>query len=471
MNSAEPLKASIYDDWPAENLASPVRNRQLKLYFTVSGTKVVAMMTIMAIPKLLMYAGKFMANLDAQREGASRESSAFRSTRLSKPDNALSEVANAMLQSARVKLKETESLSYAIAQHMKLKLDELVFVLLPRSQGDTESARFVGRDVMAQLGREVQPDGHPIHRDLRLSLSHMSISQLLKQGFDPSLPGQEFDVFTTIGRTFGGVENIIFSLPAIDMNMITDEDIQDDLRILPYDFESTFIRHEGQKGIENIYISLNISLYSWLTILRKTFARELKRAQEGPDWKTGNVSPSATFAPRMASTDVGREKNIWHGNRASSPRRSISLERTPAISRSRSMGSRAMVTAPSIGLSESTESLMTGSPVLPDSHNQPVNTFGSLDATPERRISVDVPLRKSAELVYKVRNRKIERLTVRQLGEATPDVMHPFFTKRAGFNLEESLPQYVHEYATLPIEEIMKALVKIYSKQLRIGQG
>ena len=55
---------------------------------------------------------------------------------------------------------------------------------------------------------------------------------------------------------------------------------------------------------------------------------------------------------------------------------------------------------------------------------------------------------------------------MRQLGEATPDVMHPFFMKKAGFNLEDSLPQYVHEYATMPTEEIMKALLKLYTKQL-----
>ena len=79
--------------------------------------------------------------------------------------------------------------------------------------------------------------------------------------------------------------------------------------------------------------------------------------------------------------------------------------------------------------------------------------------------------KKSSEIVYRPRLRRIERLTVRQLGEATPDVMHPFFTKKAGFNLEESLPQYVHEYATLPLEEIMSALMKVYSKQLRSSKS
>ena len=69
-----------------------------------------------------------------------------------------------------------------------------------------------------------------------------------------------------------------------------------------------------------------------------------------------------------------------------------------------------------------------------------------------------------------IRERHIERLTMRQLGEATPDVMHPFFMKKAGFSLEDSLPQYVHEYATMPTEEIMKALLKLYSKQLTSNQ-
>jgi hypothetical protein len=69
-------------------------------------------------------------------------------------------------------------------------------------------------------------------------------------------------------------------------------------------------------------------------------------------------------------------------------------------------------------------------------------------------------------LVYEPRERKIQRLTMRQLGQATPDVMHPFF-KKSGFNLEDSLPQYVHEYATMPLEEIMEALLTLYSRQLR----
>jgi hypothetical protein len=80
-------------------------------------------------------------------------------------------------------------------------------------------------------------------------------------------------------------------------------------------------------------------------------------------------------------------------------------------------------------------------------------------------------LSKRSTMTYKPRNRHIERLTMRQLGEATPDVMHPFFMKKAGFNLEDSLPQYVNEYATVPLEEIMEVLLRLYSQQLLSGRN
>ncbi|EJD02702.1 uncharacterized protein FOMMEDRAFT_146573 [Fomitiporia mediterranea MF3/22] len=462
---AEPLEAQIYDDWSTDADSTEIRNRQLHLYFSVSGSKVMAMMTIMAIPKLLMYAGKLKSSLEAQREGASRESSAFRSTRLPRPDNALSEVANAMFRSARSKLKESESLSYVINQHMKLQLSELVFVVLPRSQGDNELARFIGRNVMAQLERTVQQIGLPGHRDLQLSLTHMSISQLLKQGFDPRLPGQEFDVLTTSGRNLSGTENLIFSLPAMDMRMITDEGIDEGSRVLPYDFTSKFARQGDQRG-ENIHISFNIRLYSWLTILRKTFARELKRAQEAADWKTVNVSPASLTAPKFANPDTTTPPFTFgspsdgssspaesrppsrHSSRPSSPVRSRSVESVLLSTPSRSQGSQQLVVSPSPRFGISDTSKVTEQRLGVPSAQSPPTSGESSDKSPAQ----DSAAKKSQEIIFVPRSREIERLTVKQLGEATPDVMHPFFTRKAGFNLEEALPQYVHEYATLPIE-------------------
>lgn len=481
--SAEPLEASVYDDWSILNSSDNASDRQLELRCSVVGSRIIAMMTIMAIPKIVMYAGKFRANLEAQREGAARESAAFRAKRLPKPDNALSEVANTMFQTARARLTETESLSYAIGQHMKLQLSELVFVVLPRSQGDSELARFIGRDVMAQLHRTVHHNGEAAHRDLQLSLSHIAISQLLKPGFDPRLPNQDFDVLTA-GDAFTGTENVIFSLPAMDMRMISDLSGENG-EILPYDFVSKFVRQEGIRG-DKISISLNISLYSWLTVLRKTFTRELKRAQDRSDWRTVVISPPNIALPRLASPDLSSQsyqfaredvmsssKNQTHSststaNHPSSPARSRPMESSLSSRKGARRGSQSFELAPLITdvLEASNRS---GEDSTKSARGQTHTRQGSMSGDPSEKSAQSESAgssKKGKEIVYHMRTRKIERLTVRQLGEATPDVMHPFFTRRAGFNLEESLPQYVHEYATLPIEEIMKALVKVYSKQL-----
>ncbi|KAL5507471.1 CSF1 [Sanghuangporus vaninii] len=473
---ADPLEARIYDDWTVDSSSDGVENRQLHLYSSVSGTKVIAMMTIMALPKLMMYAGKLRSSLEAQRDGASRESSAFRSTRLPKPENALSEVANAMFRSARSKLKETESLSYVINQHMGLRLDELIFVVLPRSQGDTEVARVIGRNVMSRLDRIVHQVNLPAHRDLQLSLSHLSISQLLKQGFDPRLSDKEFDVLTTGGRSFSGTENVIFSLPAMDMRMITDEQMQDGTRLLPYDFSSKFTHRDGHRG-EDIHISLNIRLYSWLTVLRKTFTRELRRAHEAIESKAANLTPATISPPRLASPDAnsspfafenddgysppGSSPSSRQSSRPASPVRPRSVESVIVAAPSKGQSTPIVLATPKFGLPGTTKLAGRTSPEFNTVQAPPISGEPSSKPIPQ-----DSPAKKSQEMAFISRSRRIERLTVKQLGEATPDVMHPFFTKKAGFNLEESLPQYVHEYATLPIEEIMKGLVKLFSKQL-----
>lgn len=451
-------------------------DRQLQLFFSVTGRKVIAMMTIMALPKLVMYAGKLGASLEEQREGASRESSAFRSSRLPKPDNALSEVANAMLKSARGKLKESDTLTYMISQHMELKLEELVFIVLPRSQNDTELARFIGRDVSAQLERVVQRGTYPIQRILELSLSRMAISQLLRHHPHTRLPLQETDVLAAVENNFAGTENIIFSLPSMNMRMTSDEDLKEGLRLLPYDFDSTFVRREGHINMENINITFNLSLYSWLTNLRKTFTRELKRAQDISEWRVGNATSALTGRPRQGSTDLTSSPVSADNDQPQSPprSRSSSHSRPSTPQRSRSVESVILGQAvwgqfprsPAMQTKSATVDTTRVSDELSASTPFLTRTPSAAGKPSEKTNVAEAPPKKSLDLVFRPRSRKIERLTVRQLGEATPDVMHPFFTKKAGFNLEESLPQYVHEYATAPIEEIMKGLLKLYSKQL-----
>ena len=478
MNSAEPISVYIYDDWSSIASDIPAESRKVTLDFVVSGSDILAIMTVGTVPKLVSYVNKFRTNLEVQREGASRESKAFRIASAPKPDNPLSAVANAMFKSARSRLKEYESsLSYAIGQRMSLKLKLLRLIVFPRSMREPELAQFVGEDVHARLHRLIQTDNEPAKRDLQLYFSGITISKFTHLHHSLGQKEGIIDSRDWIAAVMeGSPEAIIFGLPSMDMQMRSEEneDIQDDAtrRTLSYDFSSSFSK-DGVKNAEDIYISLNMSLYQWLTTLRKTFAREMEQVQFSSDARPAGLAgvAQAVLAARKKhdSTSVTTPSSPDHTGTSG----------TTLRTRNRTRGSISSRPAPlSVHSVDDIASAVTHthatpkSPVLPSPAAVMSPTAIALPVdgnTPAPAIvpsSAPAKGKKSAGLTYAPHSRKIERLTMRQLGEATPDVMHPFFMKKAGFNLEDSLPQYVHEYATMPTEEIMKALLKLYTKQL-----
>jgi hypothetical protein len=416
----------------------------LRLSFIVTGTDVVAVTTVGTIPKLMSYAQKFTVNLNAQREGASRESKAFRSTRTPKPDNPLSAVANAMLHNARSKFKEADAeLSRAIRQTMSLRLNNLRFAVFPRTMSDGELAQFVCYDVRARLDRLLPFGRLPAKRDLHLSFMSMTISKFSQLHHELTGVASPSDTRAWLNLLIKDCpEAIIVGLPSMRMSMISEEtvDMPASSKMLVYDFNSTFVRNRGSENPEDIYITLNMGLYSWLTALRKNLSREMTQMQATGAWRSGAVVvvPSPIGPPSRKSVDKhssdGFKRDLLH--MFPTPPTPI----PPALERARS--------APVVAK-------LPSSPMLGP---EPAST-GAAEVT---------PLREGAPSIhYQPRSRHIERLTMRQLGEATPDVMHPFFMKKAGFNLEDSLPIYVHEYATLPLEQIMEGLLKVYSKQLK----
>ncbi|KAG6841879.1 hypothetical protein C0991_005609 [Blastosporella zonata] len=444
---AEPLEVKIFDDWSVQALRSGTEPKPLRLSFTVKSPDIVAVATVGTIPKLLTYVNKFNANLDAQRLGASRESKAFRVTRTPKPDNPLSAVAEAMLISARSRFQEVENeLTYVIMQHMSLELDFLRLVVFPRTMDDLEIAQFVGRDVKARLNRLVEPEPK---RDLLLSFSSMIISKFTGLGHPQTAKlsdGREW----LASLLHGASEATIVGLPSMTMHMVSEEKVEELATILVYDFHSEFVRQEDNREYTDIYISLNVSLYSWLTVLRKNLTREMEQVKASTDWRA---------LLNTTSTQVGGSKKKPEPLNLPSSPRSLTLPSSatrpfspfsPTTALKSSMGGP-------MGLLSPTSSTMS-SPrgVLPELHD-----FPSIESQ-----TGNLATAKHAGIVYQHRSRHIERLTMRQLGEATPDVMHPFFMKKAGFNLEDSLPQYVNEYATRPLEEIMEVLLKLYSRQL-----
>ncbi|KAF7321613.1 hypothetical protein MKEN_00682400 [Mycena kentingensis (nom. inval.)] len=411
---AEPLEVDIFDDWSEVDSA----DRTLRLAASVASPEVVAVVTIGTIPKMLSYANKFKANLEAQHEGASRESKTFHLSRIPNPEKPLSAVAEAMLLSAKSRFKEATDagLEHVVKQSLRLRLGMLRLVVFPRTMGDLEMAQFVGSEVGARLERLVKADTPP-HRDLRLSFAYMTISRFTQLGhlLPPSILANGYEWMSSL--TKDAVEAIIVGLPSMEIHMVSDEN--SDTKALEYDFDSRFNR-QGARNFEDIYISLNVSLYSWLTLLRKNLTREMDQVKATAEWRTSVASAAPTGYRRKAPDNIQIQSEPVRTMRP--PVKSATLAHPIEIK----------------------------SPTLKPDGDAPSS-----------------PTTVGAELSYQPRKRQIQRLTMRQLGEATPDVMHPFFMKKAGFNLEDSFPQYVNEYATRPLEEIiMEGLLKVYTRQL-----
>ncbi|KAH7913899.1 hypothetical protein BJ138DRAFT_527505 [Hygrophoropsis aurantiaca] len=466
---AEPVEIAVHDDWSSVSSAAKGEDQPVLLAFTVSGTDITVVATIATIPKLLLYANKFKANVDAQREGASRESVVFRSAQSPKPDNPLSEVASAMLHSARNRFKEADAdLSYVIRQHLSFRLSSLRLILFPRMMSDMELARFMGSNVHASLDRIVR-DGLPSWREVHLSFTNMAISKFSQHHqFIPSTVSASSDKVWLDSLFKNTVEAIIVGLPAMRMHMVTNEVIEEPSTCLDYDFFSEFARHTGDRNLEDIYITLNMSLYSWLTGLRKNLSREMEQVQGASDWRSTAPGNTPALSSRKKVAEVAHNLDTMKDNPTmdmesprglSEPVPSVQSNKTPPFTPSIALTPSAMLTSrSSSALPESNSHPHLSKTVLQTSSDSELNNATTSAASSDKKPNV---------LVYRPNNRKIERLTMRQLGEATPDVMHPFFMKKAGFNLEDSLPQYVHEYATIPLEEIMEALLHLYSKQLR----
>ena len=439
----------------------------LQLSFTITSPEIVAVVAVGTIPKLLSYINKFKANLDIQRQGAFRESQTFRVTRNPKPENALSAVAEAMIHSARDRLREVEAgFSYMIQQHMSLRLDLLQLIVFPRTMDDVEIAQFIGRDVRARLDRYVGFESSSTKRDMHLSFSSMTISKYSQVGHPNPLSEWEVpDVHEWVVALFkGAAEAIIVGLPSMTMTMVSEETIEGSVSNLVYDFHSEFIRREGMKAFEDIYITLNMSLYSWLTVLRKNLTREMDQIRSTEVWRTSMSNASAT-SPASGSIRKKVPDPLSLVDSSRSP--SVPSGSTFHLSTSAPSSARFGWLDPS--KSPSARELL--SPISPRDFLSPISVPVSPVPFPSGRAITEISQgsSKKPEVIYHPRDRHIERLKMRQLGEATPDVMHPFFMKKAGFNLEDSLPQYVNEYATGPIEEIMEVLLKLYSRQLIKG--
>ncbi|KAG8749294.1 hypothetical protein FRC11_011464, partial [Ceratobasidium sp. 423] len=407
---ADPLHVTIFDDWSKVDSNIPVDDREVLLEFNILAGEILAYSSTSTIPKMITVGGKLAALIKAQKLGAARESNAFRTSQLPKPDTALSEVAAAMLQSARSKFRETETFQFAVIQRLKLSIKTLKLAVPPVTQQRAETALFTARQVEGELHRTIRPH-EPPRRKLLLELGAFSIRGVPQQG------GQNMQMTARDILDAFPYGSRVFLFPATRIIMQTK---QTDNKIC-YDFAINLTHHPvGDKGI---YVALSFASWNWLLGIKRKFETDLEAAFAEAAQSAKDTGPR--HRRRTVDTDPGgRSTDDDTGTRTA--------YHSPALT------PRSHTPPPS------------SAPTSPRGASIPIPSSANV-------ISVQpIPGSRGLEYEESESNVSIDAPTLEVLGRATPDISNtPTFK-----GLKKALPTWVHEYTTLPIEEIMNVLLE-----------
>ena len=420
--SAKPFHIRIADDWTALDWNLPPEERTLRLDFSVIGTDILAIANLQTVPKIIMFLAKLRNDLQVQQTEARNALTISSIAPLRKPDNALSEVADAMIRSARSKFIDGPAFSYNITQHMNLRLSSLRLALF-KNPNDMELALFQARDVHAELQRVMNSLELPPSRILKLAFSSLYLSKYISLKY--RAVGDELMATPWLDSLLKGAnEATIARVPAINLEMNSDIEYEGSQEVLMYDLVAT--ANERTHESRSIYVSLNLSLYIWAGALVKGLGMEIDKAlmASGSIEQTGRAAAGAIASSPLLSTSGGGHNEL----------KSKSLE-------SGIMSSAASHAVPLTTIAKSAPGISPPTPSPLTSHNS--------DGRPRK---------------YHARSETlIDYGTIQQLGEATPDAKAPWL------GLKETVPPRVHEYATLPMEVLMKMLLEVYNKQLKMA--
>ncbi|KAF8325178.1 uncharacterized protein EI90DRAFT_3157032 [Cantharellus anzutake] len=379
----DPIEAKVFDEWPRDTSVGDLAEPHVRLNFAVVGGDIGAAARIMLVSELILVGGKVSSLLQSQKEGAARESKAFRATRVPEPQNPLSRVAGAMIKSARSKFKEAGRTKLMIVQEMHLHLARLRVAIF--NQSDTKMTQFEAVEIQGDLLRNVQSLDQPPFRDLNLALHSFEV-----RGGDMPATEKWLDFYA-------GAK--VFTMPEMNISMQSTE-FEADKR-LDYEFRSTFPQIRAAYGN---------------AVRSSTGDRE----SSGGNWESRQ---DAKYDPsRLAELPNATEPHMPMGALSSeNPNPSDSLPKEDGT------------TLPPI---------RTTSSAVPDASK--VGIGG---------------------LRYHCISRIIETPKLHQLGAASPDL--ETFKQWTNISIRDSLPVWVHEYATVPIEQLMKALLELYLNQLK----
>jgi hypothetical protein len=414
--SSDPLEASVRDEW-ASILPS---ERSVNLDFSVTGGNLRAGARVMTASDLILLGGRVRSLLQAQREGAARESKVFAATRIPKPQNPLSQVASAMLQSARSKLKESEHPDILVVQHMYLDVSQIRLGIF--NEMDTRMTQFEADGVKGELIRHVQFEQTSPQRELMLALQSFEVR-------NGDVPGQDKWLDFMTGAK-------VFTMPEMVIEMRSTE--HTDVNRIEYDFKSTFPRPKARAGQRTLYIALDFHKYEQLMAMQSAFKEAIERALE----------------------EIGKTPH-----RPRSGRHTISLTHTsevPAILEEIGRGTSATEVLPT--KAKETKEAETNAR-LSEIKERRADTSEGIDTDVSRAPDVSALKVGIRGLTYHCRSRSIETPKLHQLGAASPDL--ETFKQWTNISIRDSLPVWVHEYATVPIEQIMRTLLEVYIKQLK----
>lgn len=383
----------------------------MKLNFSVIGGNLRAGARVMTASELILLVGRVRSLIQAQRDGAARESKVFAATRYPKPQNPLSQVASAMLQSARSKLKETEQLDVLVIQHMNLEIEQIRLGIF--NETDTRMTQFEADGVHGELVRHVRSKQTEQIRDLKLALQSFEV----RNGDVP--PQDKWLDFMSGAK--------VFTMPEMAIEMKTTEFTT--ANRIDYRFKSTFPRPKSRAGQRTLYIALDFHKYEQLVAMQNAFKEAIEKAlaeigggPQRPAARRSTLSVTRTSDLPTAAEEVGGG--------------TITAETMQARPQDWEDADHA--------IQEQDEAVQTDMSAAPDLLTLKVGMGG---------------------LTYHCLSRTIETPKLHQLGAASPDL--ETFKQWTNISIRDSLPVWVHEYATVPIEQIMRTLLEVYMNQLK----
>ncbi|KAG8862253.1 hypothetical protein FRB96_001832 [Tulasnella sp. 330] len=378
----------------------------LRLDFSLDGGHILVMARMQAAPVLITTAGSVKTLLLEQKVAAAKESQAFRTTLHPKPANPLSEVAASMLMSAKSKFQEADEFEFAIVQRMHLNMAWIQLQLVDGAQ----TYHVQAETIAAGLECFLQTLDPAPRRDLHLSLGRFVVSSFASV--------HEFGTHKVqTDRTD------VFVFPELIIRMKST--LQLESRQLDYEFDSSFPLQRSQDGHNSRSIDMLFDLAKWMYLLRKMV--DLRGKVERSLEESGLTNTESDWwAQPLRSSSIGHSSSLG------------SVQESPQAAERH--------TPPQIITDVPITEVPKGMEQQESEPSKPSLTYHSLST------KIDQP-----------RFRRFD------ITDANTEAVGKTFKSLTGVSMTRELPKWVHEYATVPIESVMKILLRIYAHRLRTG--